>query len=74
MNNALRSDSIDRTVAVVVRYAVDLDHAIDVLLAEFGFDALMVSLASIADDTNAHRAMYTLLCAATLAEEAGTAE
>ncbi|CAN5465362.1 hypothetical protein BH23ACT9_BH23ACT9_34250 [soil metagenome] len=62
MNNALRTQSIHRTVAVVITHAMDLDHAVDVLLAEFGFDATFTALAAIDGDTRAHHAMWVALC------------
>ncbi len=62
MNDTTRTQSINRTVAVVIRYAVDLDHAVEVLLAEFGFDRCFQALAAIDDgDGSAHRAMWTAL-------------
>lgn len=69
MNNALRTQSINRTVAVVVRHAMDLDHAVDVLTDEFGFDQVLQSLARIDDDPKALEAMYTALCSMVLGGE-----
>lgn len=71
MDNALRSQSIARTVTVVIAHALDLDHAVDVLLAEFGFDATFLALADIADDTRAHRALWIALCASSIDAELG---
>lgn len=58
MNDALHANSTTRTVAVVLRHALELEHAVDVLVAEFGFDATFLALAEITDDRRAHRAMY----------------
>ncbi|WP_370324046.1 hypothetical protein [Euzebya sp.] len=63
MDHELRTDSTTRTVAVVIRYATDLDHAVDVLLAEFGFDATFQALAGITDEIRAHQAMWIALAA-----------
>lgn len=65
MDAADRTENIHRTVAVVVRYASDLDHAINVLLTEFGFGQTMAALAEISDDTRAGAAMYLALRANT---------
>ncbi|WP_341251355.1 hypothetical protein [Euzebya pacifica] len=65
MNNALRTESINRTVAVVVKHALDVDHAVDVLLAEFGFDHVFTALAAITGDTKAHQAMWIALATET---------
>jgi hypothetical protein len=60
VNETTRTSSINRTVAVVVRYAVDLEHAVEVLVAEFGFDRTLQALAAMEDDGSAvvHRAMW----------------
>lgn len=64
MDDTTRTASINRTIAVVIRYAVDLDHAVEVLLAEFGFDRTFLALASIEDgDTAVHRALWLALVA-----------
>lgn len=70
MDNALRTQSINRTVAVVIRHALDVDHAVDVLIAEFGFDHVFTALAAINDDTKAHRAMWLALCTQTFGDDA----
>jgi hypothetical protein len=64
VNDTTRTQSINRTVAVVVRYAIDLEHAIDVLMAEFGFDRTFLALAAIEDpEPIVHRAMWVALAA-----------
>ena len=64
MNDTTRTQSINRTVAVVIRYAVDLEHAVDVLTAEFGFDRTFLALAAIEDpEPQVHRAMWLVLAA-----------
>lgn len=63
MDNTLRHTSTARTVRVVIAHALDLDHAVDVLVAEFGFDATFCALAAIDDDVRAHRAMWIALAA-----------
>lgn len=64
MDDTTRTTSINRTIAVVIRYAVDLDHAVEVLLAEFGFDRTFLALAAIEDaDTTVHRALWLALAA-----------
>jgi hypothetical protein len=63
MNDTLRAQSIARTVTVVITHALDLDHAVEVLIAEFGFDATFTSLASIQDDVRAHQAMWLAVMA-----------
>ncbi|WP_108664507.1 hypothetical protein [Euzebya rosea] len=65
MNNTLRTESINRTVAVVVKHALDVEHAVDVLLAEFGFDRVFTALSLITTDTKAHRAMWIALATET---------
>ncbi len=69
MDNALRTESINRTVAVVVKHALDIDHAVDVLLDEFGFDHVFTALASIQGDTRAHRALWVALSAQTFGND-----
>lgn len=71
MDHVLRSQSIARTVTVVVTHALDLDHAVDVLVAEFGFDATFTALADIADDTRVHRAMWIALSTASVERDLG---
>ncbi len=62
MNETTRTQSINRTVAVVIRYAVDLDHAVEVLMAEFGFDRVFQALAAMEDtDIATHRALWIAL-------------
>lgn len=58
MDNALRTESINRTVSVVVKHALDIDHAVEVLLQEFGFDRVFCALARLPEDSKAHRAMW----------------
>lgn len=73
MNNALRTESINRTVTVVIRHALDIEHAVDVLMEEFGFDHVFCALATIADDARAHRAMWVALCTQTFGTDTTTA-
>lgn len=65
MDNALRTESINRTVTVVIKHALDIDHAVDVLLEEFGFDRVFSALAAIEDNPKAHRALWVSLCTQT---------
>lgn len=63
MENSIRTDSINRTVSVVIKHALDLEHAVAVLVEEFGFDRTFAALAGITDDTNGHRAMWLAVAA-----------
>ncbi|MGI9016470.1 MAG: hypothetical protein ACR2HR_05065 [Euzebya sp.] len=61
MDHTPRSERVQRTVTVVVQYAVDVDHAVEVLVAEFGFDQTFLALAQVTDNPAVHRAMWTAL-------------
>ena len=69
MDNSLHTDRLNRTVAVVIAHAPDLDHAVDTLVAEFGFDATFCSLALMEGDTRAHQAMWLAVAALAIDSE-----
>lgn len=61
MDDTLRASSTARTIAVVVAHAMDLEHAVDVLVDQFGFDATFTSLAAAGDDDRVLHAMWLAL-------------
>jgi hypothetical protein len=61
MDDTLRASSTARTVAVVIAHALDLEHAVDVLVDQFGFDATFTSLATAGDDDRTLHALWLAL-------------
>lgn len=72
MDPSLRLVSAARTVDVVLRHALDPEHAIEMLYLEYGFDDLVHILVRL-DNPAAGAALWNVLCLSAMESEGFTA-